>query len=123
MALPKRRRDQKQSKSTDGQPDWHAFYDIENPEEVDAYVKEHPSLVPILAEAPGEIGAVFGDTGAPKLRLQHDPEVGDCWLSMRIPSDVVDETALPLLDALEDGGWLDGLPAQDGVIVFDVVER
>jgi len=123
MALPKRRRDQQQPVPPDGQPDWHAFYDIENAKDVDAYVKEHPSLVPILAEAPGEIRAVFGDTGAPTLRLQHDPEEGDCWLSIRIPSDVVDETILPVLYEFEDRWWLDRVPSTDATVVFDVVER
>ena len=79
--------------------------------------------MPILAEAPGEIKAVFGETGMLKLELEWDPEDGDCWLSVGIPSAVVDERALPLLDAFEDRLWGVRQPSAEGIVIFDVIER
>ncbi len=73
MALPNRRtpdRDEgPQAGASSAEPDWHALYEIENPAEVDAYVAEHPTVVPILDEAPDQIRAVFAGDARPRLRL------------------------------------------------------
>jgi hypothetical protein len=61
MALPKRRTPRpdpaSQSGLSGGVPDWHAFYEMENPAEVDVYVAAHPAVASILSEAPSEIAA------------------------------------------------------------------
>jgi hypothetical protein len=127
MALPRRstpqRDDDRQSGTPGADPDWHALYEIENPADVDAYVAEHPSVIPILGEAPDEIRAVFGSDARPRLRLGWDPEEGDCWLSVKIPVDDAGPSALPLLDALDERWWLDRMPTTDATVVFDVTER
>src|SRR4051812_18160581 len=106
MALPERRRDHKQRQSAGSKLDWHAFYDIENPADVDVYVAEHPSAIPILTEAPGEIRAVFGDTGAPlALQLIREPEDGEPYLYLLVQTAQAD--AYDLLDQLDAAWWLD----------------
>lgn len=123
MALPRRRTPEHDEDRPAGAPDWHALYEIENPADVDAYVAEHPTLVPILGEAPDEIQAVFGGDARPRLRLGWDPEEGDCWLSVKIPVDDVGPSALPLIYALEERWWLDRMLATDATVVFDVIDR
>jgi hypothetical protein len=113
MALPQRREAQPSQ-------DWHRHYQIENPDEVEAYVAEHPSVAAILDEAPNEIRAVFGDAGTPRLRMNWDPEDGDCWLFIRIPVDDEGPSALPLIEALEHRWWLDRMTTTDATIGFDV---
>jgi hypothetical protein len=107
----------------DPEPEGHALYEIENPAEVDAYIVEHPTVEAILAEAPGEIRAVFGTDARPRLHLTCDPEEGDCWLSVRIPSADIGPSVLPLIDALDERWWLDRMPATDATVIFDVIER
>jgi len=127
MALPKRRTperdDDRQSGTPGADPDWHALYEIENPADVDAYVAEHPTVIPILGEAPNEIQSVFGTATPPRLSVEWAPEEGDCWLFVGIPSDDVGPSVLPLIYALEERWWLDRMPATDATVVFDVIQR
>jgi hypothetical protein len=102
-------------------PDWRTLYEIENPGEVEAYVREHPTVVSILAEAPHEIRSVFGSVTLPQLQLEWDPEEGDCWLFVGIPSADVGPSVLPLIDALDTRWWLDRMTTTDATVVFDVV--
>jgi hypothetical protein len=113
MALPQRRTAQPDQ-------DWRAQYEIENPDEVEAYVAELPSVTAILAEAPNEIQAVFGNQSPPRLRLTWDPEDGDCWLFVRIPVEDEGPAALPLIEALEQRWWLDRMTATDATLGFGV---
>ena len=127
MALPRRRspeHDEHRQVSTSGaESDWHTLYEIENPTEVDAYVADHPTVATILGEAPREIRAVFGTEAPPRLSLEWDPEQGDCWLFVGIPSDDVGPSVLPLLDALDERWWLDRMLTTDATVAFDVIER
>ena len=113
MALPQQRPSQPAQ-------DWRTHYQIENPDEVEAYVAEHPSVTAILDEAPLEIHAVFGNQASPRLRLTWDPEDGDCWLFIRIPVEDEGPAALPLIEALEHRWWLDRMTATDATLGFDV---
>jgi hypothetical protein len=127
MTLPKRRTpssDQDRQTSTPGaETDWHTLYEIENPAEVDAYVAEHPTVATVLDEAPDQIHAVFGNDAQPRLRLTCDPEEGDCWLSVGIPSADVGPSVLPLIDAFDERWWLDRMLTTSATVVFDVVDR
>ena len=114
MALPRRRENQ----PVQG---WRAHYQIENPDEVEAYVAEHPSVTAILDEAPNEIRAVFGDVETPRLRMNWDPEVGDCWLFIGIPWADVGPTVLPLIDKFDERWSLNPTTAHDTTVVVDVV--
>jgi hypothetical protein len=126
MALPHRQlpssNQDRQASAPGAESDWHALYEIENPADVDAYVAEHPTVAPILDEAPAEILAVFGNQDPPRLSVEWDPEEGDCWLFVGIPSDDVGPSALPLIDALDERWWLDRMPTTDATVVFDVVD-
>ena len=113
MALPQRRASQSDQ-------DWRRHYQIENPDEVEAYVAEHPSVVAILDEAPNEIRAVFGNESLPRLQLTWDPEDGDCWLFVKIPVEDEGPSMLSLIEALEQRWWLDRMTATDATIGFDV---
>lgn len=127
MALPRRRTphhdDDRQTSAAGADADWHALYEIENPAEVDAYVAEHPTVTPILREAPGQIHAVFDNEAPPRLSLEWDPEMGDCWLFVGIPVDDVGPSALPLIDALDERWWLDRMLTTDAIVAFDVTNR
>ena len=127
MALPRRRTppsDQDRQGSVPAtESDWRARYEIENPADVDAYVAEHPTLAPVLKEAPDHINAIFGNEAAPRLSVAWDPEQGDCWLFVGIPSDDVGPSVLPLVDALDEQWWLDRMTTTDATVVFDVIER
>lgn len=113
MALPRRR-------TLRPDQDWRAHYTIENPAEVEAYVAEHPSVAAILNEAPNEIRAVFGHVRTPRLRMNWDPEVGDCWLVIGIPWAEVGPSSLPLIDELDGRWWLDRARTTDATVVIDV---
>ena len=113
MALPQQHNSQADS-------DWRAHYIIENPADVEVYVTEHPSVAAILAEAPSEIRAVFGTRRRRRLRLKWDPEVGDCWLFLGIPSADVGPSVLPLLDELDLRWWLNRMTKTDATVVINV---
>ena len=115
MALP-------QPRSPQTQPDWRARYRIENPADVEAYVAEHPSAVPILDEAPDQIRAVFHNELPPSLQVEWSPENGDSWLFVGIPSVDVGPSVLPLVDAFEERWWLDRMRETDATVVFDVID-
>jgi hypothetical protein len=125
MALPKRRTSEtdpdRQAGAPGAEPDWHDLYEIENPVEVEAYVVEHPTVVTILDEAPDEIRAVFGNVGLPKLRLNWDPEEGDCWLFIGIPWTDLGPSVLPLIDAFDERWSPSSTTATDATVVVDVV--
>jgi hypothetical protein len=129
MALPTGRssgehpHDSRQASAPSADSDWHAYYQIENPVDVDAYVADHPSVTVILNEAPDEILTIFGTTDRPRLRLACDPEVGDCWLSVGIPAADIGPSALPLIDALDERWWLDRMTTTHATVIFDVVAR
>src|SRR4051794_25200874 len=112
MALPQRRTPQPDQ-------DWRTLYRIENPADVEAYVAEHPSVGPILAEAPEQIRAVFHNKVSPTLALHWDPEAGDCWLFVGMPSDDVGPSVLPLIYAFEERWWLDRMRDTDATVAFD----
>lgn len=106
-----------------GGADWRAHYAIEDQDAVEAYLARHPTLQPILAEAPDEIRAVFGTDEPPRLRMVSDPDEGDTWLFVGIPSSDAGPHMLALIDAFEQRWWLDQMLMTDAVVVFDVVTR
>jgi hypothetical protein len=114
MALPHPRTPQTQQ-------NWRARYRIENPADVDAYVAEHPSVEPILAEAPEQIRAVFHNELAPRLQVEWNPENGDSWIFVGIPSDDVGPSVLPLYEEFEERWWLDRIRDTDAVVAIDVI--
>jgi hypothetical protein len=127
MALPKRRTPRPSLDQRAGQtgpaPEWRARYEIENPAEVDAYVAEHPSVIDILDDAPDHIRAVFETKAPPRLSVEWDPEEGDCWLFVGIPSEDIGPSALPLIDAFDEQWWLGRMTTTDATVVFDVIQR
>jgi hypothetical protein len=108
MALPQRHSD-----------DWHAHYDIENPTEVDAYVRRYPSLVLLLERAPEEIAAAFEEDVRLVLRHELDPEDAppSAYLSVDILTARDDGDALVRFDRFDDW-WLDAMPRDGAVVVF-----
>jgi len=121
MALPQRQPFSSDVQRLSGAQDWHALYKIANAADVEEYVAGHLSVVPILYEAPNEIRAVFGNEAPPTLEVEWDPEEGDCWLSVGIPTVDVGPSVLPMIYALEERWWLDRMTSTDATVVFDVV--
>jgi hypothetical protein len=114
MALPQRR-------TPHADLNWRAHYRIENPADVDAYVAEHPSVMAILDEAPTEIHAVFSHEDQLRLALHWNPEAGDCWLFIGIPSADIGPSVLPLIHKLDERWSLNPIMATDATVAYDVV--
>jgi hypothetical protein len=116
MALPRRRSPQpdrdRQAGAPGPPPDWRALYEIENPDEVDAYVAEHPVVVSILAHAPSEVAAAFEEE--PRLVLRHEIDPDDEPASEYLVVDIVTmrdvDDAHDRLNRFDDGWWLDAMP-------------
>ncbi len=98
------------------------WYTVRNHAEVQYFLRQHPFLLGVLAEAHERIPRYFP---APQLSLwiMSDPErgAGDaCELVLSI------ETALEVADAMErrerlaDEWWLDALPATGGKLSIDL---
>lgn len=119
--MPKRRDHNFDPAVPAGASAWASLYEVESPGDVAGYVKLHPTVVAVLAEAPHEIAAVFGNVERPRLRLAQDPEDGDRWLAVGIPVASDGLANLPLIDALDERWWLDRMRTTDAVLVFDVV--
>src|SRR4051794_34296359 len=99
MALPRRRSpssDQDEQASISGaHPDWHALYEIENPADVDAYVRSHPGIVSVLERASVEITSRFGADTTLVLELVVDPddEPASEFLTVDIQTNLDDDEA------------------------------
>ena len=125
MALPKRRRDQKQIRSTDGQPDWHTFYDVENPAEVDKFVAQNDFLSGLLRAAPAEIGSRFGPATSLRLEFVVDPEDDppSGYLSLGIRTVLDDDHAYEQLDRLDEEWWIDAIRDSQGLLTIDIARQ
>lgn len=116
MALPRRRMSGRKTESSaagaDVGLDWRALYEVENPAEVDAYIRAHPALAPILADASAHIHRLFPDAAQPIVR--HEPDVdGDEPLEalvVNIPTHLQADAAHARLVCLDEQWWLTVLP-------------
>jgi len=128
MALPRRRTPEdgaeQQAGGHDSGADWHAFYEIENPAEVDAYVRRHPSLASVLAEAPDQVRNIFDEV--PHLVVRHeadeDGEPAGDGLVVDILTGLDADDTQDRLARLDDRWWLVVLPriVRDGASVVFV---
>ena len=129
MALPRRRSPQRGEDREVGTPgaesDWRALYKIENPTEVDAYVAEHPNVVPVLERAPDEIARQFGADAGLILRCVVDPddEPPSDYLSLGIQTKLDDDEAYVRRDQLDDAWWNDALRDVPGDLTIDIERR
>jgi hypothetical protein len=80
-------------------------------------------VIAILDDAPDQIHAVFETKAPPRLSVEWDPEEGDCWLFVGIPSEDVGPSALPLIDAFDEQWWLGRMLTTDATVVFNVIQR
>ena len=129
MALPRRRTPQhdadRQASAPATDADWHAFYEIENPAEVDAYVAQHSNVVPGLVRAPVEIARQFGDDVDLVLRcvVDHDDEPPSDYLSLGIRSSLDDDEAYVRRDRLDTAWWHDAIRNVPGDLTIDLANR
>ena len=104
--------------------DWHNRYQIENPAEVDAYVRRHPSVAAVLAEAPDHVRRVFDEAPRLVVRLEVDedaaPVSDGLVVDILTSRDAADTQAR--LARFDARWWLGVLPgiARDGAAVVFV---
>lgn len=108
MALPKRKSD-KGSSPPDDQSDWRSYYEIENPADIDAYVRRYPFLVALLHDAPARIARHFGPYSGLCLEAPVDPEDGTQHLYLLVRTPAPFEDVLARRDRLDDEWWLDAM--------------
>jgi hypothetical protein len=124
MALPRRRTPQQDEGRPAGAPgadvDWHALYEIENPAEVDAYVRRYPFLVPILIKAPDHIARHFGAHCGLVLEAPIFPDDGTQHLYLLVrTADPFDEVVAHR-DQLDEQWWLDAMVEARSCMTIDV---
>jgi hypothetical protein len=124
MALPRRRTSQpdqdRQAGAPGPAPDWHALYEIENPAQVDAYVRRYPFLVPLLTDAPDHIARHFGPHRGLVLEAAvfHDDGTQHLYLLVRTTDAL--EDAVTRRDRLDEQWWLDAMLDARARMTIDV---
>lgn len=116
MALPQRRTAQPDQ-------DWRRHYEIENPDEVEAYVAEHPITASVLAQAPDQIAAAFDETPRLILTCESEPEdePDSPYLTVDIMTKRDADDAFDRLEQFDASWWLDVIQhvaRSNTVIVF-----
>jgi hypothetical protein len=102
--------------------DWRTHYQIENPDEVEAYVTGYPITASVLAEAPDQIVAAFEENPRLVLSLEVDPDEPDSpYLTVDIMTKRDVDDAFDRLQRFDESWWLDAIQhvaRADAVIVF-----
>ena len=97
-------------------------YSLRSPEEVTAYLRSYPHLVPLLLEAAEVIPRYFGADTHLVLEVVVDPEdeseTPELYASVQTRLGV--DEGLDRLDRLDEDWWLDRSPAGPGVLVVDI---
>ena len=124
MALPHRRTpshsQEPQASRPGSEPDWHAYYQIENPADVDAYVRRHPYLEPLLSRAPDQIARHFGAHRGLVLDAPVFPDDGTQHLYLLVlTADPFDEVVVRR-DRLDKQWWLDAMVKAQARMTVDV---
>lgn len=89
-------------------------YPFVNKEEIENYLIQHSSLLPVLQEAKEQILSVFGENIKISLELHHDPEEGWDELFLVIRSPYSAEEALQLEKRLAEEWFLDRMESIQG---------
>ena len=98
-----------------------ASYQIENPPEAEAFLKEYSSLIPLLREAVPQVRLIFGTDVRLTLQVVHDPEVADeSELTVYIHTNLPVEEAMDKLSRLDEEWFLDQLHCTHGKLNLDV---
>jgi len=118
MALPRRRNSQVGK-------DWRAHYTIENPADVEAFIRRHPTVIPVLKQATDEITARFGQDV--ELILGHivdpDDEPASDFLALDIRARLDDDEAYARRCRLDDEWWFDAIRDVAGLLTIDLALR
>ena len=95
---------------------------VRRPEEVAAYLRTFPQLVPLLIEAAEVVPRYFEPDAPLVLEVVTDPEADDPvpQLFALIETRLDPEVAADRLDRLDEDWWLDRSPPGPGVLVLDV---
>jgi len=104
------------------QDEWLArTYQLRGHEQLAAFLRKHPFLLDLLAEAPGQIGQHFGPEVQLALEVFSDPEAEDEEEAfILILTDLPPEQARSRLDQLDEEWWLDASQAAGGLLNIDV---
>lgn len=94
-------------------------------DEVEAYLEEHPELLPLLREARTVIPRNFGPDAPVVSEVFTDPEAeeehGELYGQIRSP--LPPDEPLRRLRQLDDGWWLEALGTADGNLTISVEPR
>jgi len=98
-----------------------AGYKIENPPEVEAFLKDYSFLIPPLREAVPHVRLIFGPDVELTLQVVHDPEVaGESELTVYICTNLPVDEAMDKLSRLDDEWFLDQLHRTKGKLNLDL---
>ena len=98
-----------------------ASYQIENPPEVEAFLKEYSFLIPLLREVAPQARLIFGTDVRLTLQVVHDPEVaGESELTVYIHTNLPVDEAMDKLSKLDEEWFLDQLHRTNGKLNLDI---
>ena len=99
-----------------------ARYAYRRPEEVTAYLREYPHLVPLLLEAADRVPRYFGPDAPLVLEVVADPEADKLLpeLFALIRTTLPTREALDQLDRFDADWWTMASPDGPGVVVVDI---
>ncbi|HED03519.1 MAG TPA: hypothetical protein ENI60_01985 [Candidatus Fraserbacteria bacterium] len=96
-------------------------YQIENPPEVEAFLKDYSFLIPLLREAAPQVRLIFGTDVRLTLQVVHDPEVaGESELTIYICTNLPVDEAMDKLSRLDEEWFLDQLHCTHGKLNLDI---
>lgn len=106
------------------EPDAPAIYLAHQPQEVAAFLEEHPHLIDVLTEAMPHFRAHFGPDVKVALAVKYDPEIeGIVDLVASIQVGCGPDEALGMMDAFDEGWWLGQLQrAEDLIFMLEFVD-
>ena len=99
----------------------HVHYMAVNPEPVERFLAEHPSVTQVLLEAKKPLQDAFGKDVQVSVAVTSNPEVaaGE-FLVSSIQTSLSARRAHARLDKFDETWWLDNAPRVQGQLIFTV---
>jgi len=73
---------------------------LARPDEIDAYLQEHPTIGALLPAICMKAREAFGPAAELAIRLYHDPEIDDCYLTVYVRQNSYEPGILERIDAI-----------------------
>lgn len=118
MALPKRDAGSKSLENAASR--WQAYYDLEDPSAVEAFVARYPGLDRLLSQMAQQFAARLQLDARPAMRVSQEPDSDetDEWLTIEVWSGSDWDDTRARLDRFDDEWWLDAMPRGEPLIAI-----